>query len=107
MWSGSRADLNILFSESRDSGGDYHFTIDRQAIVIADAYGYLNTSGTNTPNPYVSINGAVCARDRGSESQTNRYAAVSCTRQLTPGAYVITVGASYIRSSGVTVIAVQ
>lgn len=107
MWRGNRADLNIIFSDSRAAGGDYHFIIDRPALMIADAYGYLNTSGTNTPNPYVSINGAICARDRGSESQTNRYAAVSCTRLLNPGAYVVSVGTSYIRSSGVTVISAQ
>lgn len=107
MWGGSKSDLNILFYESRAAGGDYSFTIDQPALMIADSYGYIKTSGTSTPNPYVSINGVMCARDRGSESQTNRYAAVSCTRILAPGFYVISVGTSYIRSSGITVIAAQ
>lgn len=93
VWSSSSA-LKVILSDSRAGVGNYSVTVSSPKGAIVWAGASSRRVGGDV-YAYVSIDGGICARDRGSETQTysthNYWASASCSLAVPPGVYSIVV----------------
>lgn len=90
VWKNS--DVRLLLTDSRAGAGTYTFETTKGAMIFASA------SSKNKGNDVfatITVDGAVCARDRGTEHQTydshDYWASASCSLYVPPGSYTVVI----------------
>lgn len=93
MWSSPSA-LKIIFSDAKAGVGNYNITVTSPQGAIVWASASSRKTGDDV-YAYISIGAAVCARDRGTESQPysshDYWASASCSLAVPPGDYNVVV----------------
>lgn len=93
MWSSPSA-LKVIFSDAKVGVGNYNITVTSPKGGIVWASASSRKTGDDV-YAYISISGAVCARDRGTEHQLysshDYWASASCSLTVPPGTYSIVV----------------
>lgn len=93
MWSSASA-LKVIFSDAKAGVGSYNIAVTSPKGAIVWASASSRKTGDDV-YAYITIGGAVCARDRGTESQPygshDYWASASCSLAVPPGVYSIIV----------------